>query len=321
MAESKNTFQPALDVLLNEQKRLTRRVLEQFSDIDPQSLAALNEAWPGVPRARKLSLLSGLVTLMDSDTLVSFEDLGRALLGDPDAAVRAQAIRLLAETDDTRLLPTLIDIMNNDAEVDPRVEASRLLGEFVLLGELEKLPDGKQRMIEDALLRIEAGEGKAELRRRALEALGYSSRPEVAVLIDSAFRRQDPYWVASALVAMGRSSDERWEEQVLSMLLNDDVRIRLAATEAAGELHLRAAGPMLLKMLEDEDDQAVTTAALWSMSQIGGEEIRIYLQSLLDKAEDDAQIEFLEDALDNLSFTEDQESFDLMALDPDEPEK
>jgi HEAT repeat protein len=252
---------------------------------------------------------------------VSFEDLGRALLGDPDAAVRTQAIRLLAETDDTRLLPTLIDIMDNDAEVDPRVEAIKLLGEFVLLGELERLPDGQQRVIEDALLRIEAGEGKAELRRRALEALGYSSRPEAPVLIESAFRRQDPYWVASALVAMGRSSDERWEEQVLSMLLNDDVRIRLAATEAAGELHLRAAGPILLKMLEDEDDQAVTTAALWSMSQIGGEEIRIYLQSLLDKAEDDAQIEFLEDALDNLSFTEDQESFDLIALDPDEPEK
>jgi glutathionylspermidine synthase len=74
-------------------------------------------------------------------------------------------------------------------------------------------------------------------------------------------------------------------------------------------------------MLEDEEDQAVTTAALWSMSQIGGEEIRIYLQSLLDKAEDDAQIEFLEDALDNLTFTEDQERFSLIALDPDEPEK
>jgi HEAT repeat protein len=315
------TFQTVLDVLLDEQKRLTRRVLEQFSDIDPESLRALLEAWPRVARARKLLFLSGLSSLMDSDVIVSFEELGRALLTDADAAVRAQAMRLLAETDDPRLVPVLIDLLEHDEEVEPRVEAARLLGEFVLLGELGRLPDGLQRTVEDALLRMEAGEGRAELRRRALEALGYSSRFEVPVLIESAFRRQDPYWVASALVAMGRSSDERWEEHVVSMLLHDDSRIRLPAAETAGELSIQAAGPILLKMLEDEEDEAVTTAALWSMSQIGGEEIRIYLQSLLDKAEDDAQIEFLEDALDNLSFTEDQERFDLIALDPDEPEQ
>jgi HEAT repeat protein len=315
------TFQTVLDVLLDEQKRLTRRVLEQFSDIDPESLRALLEAWPRVARARKLLFLSGLSSLMDSDVIVSFEELGRALLTDADAAVRAQAMRLLAETDDPRLVPVLIDLLEHDEEVEPRVEAARLLGEFVLLGELGRLPDGLQRTVEDALLRMEAGEGRAELRRRALEALGYSSRFEVPVLIESAFRRQDPYWVASALVAMGRSSDERWEEHVVSMLLHDDSRIRLPAAETAGELSIQAAGPILLKMLEDEEDEAVTTAALWSMSQIGGEEIRIYLQSLLDKAEDDAQIEFLEDALDNLSFTEDQERFDLIALDPGEPEQ
>jgi hypothetical protein len=39
---------------------------------------------------------------------------------------------------------------------------------------------------------------------------------------------------------------------------------------------------------------------------------------LLDQTEDDEQIEFLEDALDNLAFTEDLDRFDLLAFDPEE---
>jgi hypothetical protein len=39
---------------------------------------------------------------------------------------------------------------------------------------------------------------------------------------------------------------------------------------------------------------------------------------LLDQVEDDEQIAFLEEALDNLAFTEDLERFDLLAFDPDE---
>ena len=44
-----------------------------------------------------------------------------------------------------------------------------------------------------------------------------------------------------------------------------------------------------------------------------------YLENLLDAVEDDDdQIAFLEEALDNLAFTEDLDRFELMALDPDD---
>ena len=47
--------------------------------------------------------------------------------------------------------------------------------------------------------------------------------------------------------------------------------------------------------------------------------MRTYLENLLDAVEDDdEQIAFLEEALDNLSFTEDLDRFELMALDPDD---
>jgi HEAT repeat protein len=88
--------------------------------------------------------------------------------------------------------------------------------------------------------------------------------------------------------------------------------------QAAGELGLAQARPLLLRLLEDEYDDAVAGAAIWSLSQIGGEDVRLYLQNLLDTVEDDEQAAFLEEALDNLAFTEDLASFDLLAIDADD---
>jgi HEAT repeat protein len=115
---------------------------------------------------------------------------------------------------------------------------------------------------------------------------------------------------------MGRSSDERWEENVIPKILDENPRVQLAAIEAAGELGLSPAREILLKMLEeDENDELVVNAAVWSLSQIGGEDARIYIESLIDETEDDDQVEFLEEALDNLAFTEDLAKFDLLNLD------
>jgi HEAT repeat protein len=311
-------FQTILDALLDTKKDFPSRYLPYFSDIDPASLKLFLETWPGVKPTRKLLLLDGLLSLLDSDTLVSFDDLGRALLTDPDHGVRWRAIRLLAECDDPKLVPTFINILKNDPELEPRIEAATVLGEFVRLGELEELSEKLHRDAEDVLLAIESGETPPALRRRALEALGYSSRPEVETLIESAFKRADPEWKASALFAMGRSSDERWEDEVVSMLLNEDTLVRLAAVEAAGELRLASARMILLNMFEEEDEDAVSSAIIWSLSQIGGEDVRLYLLNLLDQAEDGELVAYLEDALENLEFTEGLEQLDLLAIDPDD---
>jgi hypothetical protein len=71
-------------------------------------------------------------------------------------------------------------------------------------------------------------------------------------------------------------------------------------------------------MLAEEEEPDITSAVIWSLSQIGGEDVRTYLENLLDQTDDDDQIEFLEDALDNLAFTEDLDRFDLLAFDPEE---
>lgn len=321
MIENKIPFQRVIDELLNGgQKELSRRSLQEFSDMDPASLKALFEAWPRIKADRKRRLLEGLQSLSDTDTLVSFDDFARALLTDADAQVRVRALRLLDECDDVKLVPAFLKIMTSDEDAAARAEAASSLGKYVELGELEEIPQTTQHQIEDALLEKVNSDDQPLVRRHALEALGYSSRPEVVTLLESAFRRQDPDWQASALFAMGRSSDDRWEEQVLSRLMDENPRVRLAAVEAAGELSLSSAHAILLRMLEDEEEDDVFSAAIWSLSQIGGEDARVYIENLLDLTDDDQQIGFLEDALDNLAFTEDLSHFDLMSFDSDEEE-
>lgn len=321
MSASHPPFQKVLDALLDEGKPLPSRYLVEFSDIEAAALDALLETWPRIGLSRKLLLLDRLHALADEDTLVSFDDLGRALLADPEAQVRVRAMRLLDECEDPRLIPAYLRILTSDEDVFARAEAASALGMFVQLGEFEDIPAKACRQVEDALLAAFHSEDKAVVRRCALESLGYSSRPEVPALIKASFERQTPDWKASALFAMGRSNDKRWEEQVLSMLLSENLTVRTAAVEAAGELGLPGARLLLLRLLEEKDDSAVTEAIIWSLSQIGGEDVRIYIESLLDAAEEDDEIIFLEEALDNLAFTEDLTQFDLMAYNAEDEDE
>ena len=318
MIEDILPFQKVLDVLLDESKDIPRRYLSEFSDIEPASLQSLLDAWPRIAPNRKLLLLDRLNALANEDTLVSFDDVGRSLLRDDNPQVRIRAMRLLVECEDARLVPTYIEMLTNDSDVSVRAEAASMLGLFVQLGEFDEIPDEVHHRIEDVLLEVLNGEDDPSVRRHALEALGFSSRDEVPVLIESSFNRQDPDWQASAIFAMGRSNDERWADSVLRMIVSEDHRIRLAAVQAAGELELKLARPLLLRLLEEEYHDAIAGAAIWSLSQIGGEDVRIYLQNLLDSVEDDDQAAFLEEALDNLAFTEDMASFDMLALDADD---
>lgn len=312
-----NPFQPVLDSLLDEKKEFPRKYFQQFSDIGTLELKTLMDVWPRVGLSRKLSLLEGLETMAESDTLVNFDDFAKAILDDADSTVRGRAIRLLKESDDVHLVPAYINILNSDADVQTRAEAANVLGIFVDFGELDEIPEDVYHQVEDALLAVANGNDDAKVRRRALESLGYSSRSEAATLIESAYRREDPAWQASALFAMARSADSRWDDDVLASLANENRNVREAAVEAAGQLSVKAAGPILIKMLEEEEDDDVTTAIIWSLSQIGGEDARTYIENLLDQTEDEEQIEFLEEALENLAFTEDLDRFDLLNFEPD----
>src|SRR6266540_6133476 len=251
------SFQSVLDALLSDRSDFPRRYLQEFSDLGPMELKTLLDVWPRVKPSRKLTLLEELDALAETDTLVSFDDLARALLADPEPDVRTRAIRLLDEYENPKVVPSFLDMLKNDPELNVRAEAANALHLFVDLGELEEIPEDIYHQVEDALLACAASEDDVRVRRAALESLGYSSRPEVATLIESAFHREDPAWQASALTAMGRSADERWDEEITHSLVHVNDRIRKAAVQAAGELSLQSARPLLLKLLGEEEEDSV----------------------------------------------------------------
>lgn len=320
MTEQTTSFQTILDSLIASGKDFPRRYLQHFSDIGPLELKTALEVWPRVKLDRKLSLLKGLSSLAEKDTLVNFDGFARSILDDADASVRVQAIRLLGECEDVKLVPVYIGLLKSDPDVNVRAEAANALNLFVDLGELDEIPEEVYGEAQSALLESARSEKETRVRRHALESLGWSSNPEVVELIESAFEQENIDWKVSALIAMGRSADDRWEDRVLRCLLDDDDRLRKAAVQSAGMLGFKSARLPLLRMLESEDNSEVISAAIWSLSQIGGEDVQLYIENLIDQTEDEDLIEFLEDALDNLAFTEDLDRFELMSFDPDDIE-
>jgi HEAT repeat protein len=315
---SEPAFQIVIDALLDAKKPFPARYLQTFSDIEPASLELLLKAWPKVSSRRKQRLLEDLKDLAESDTLTCFDNLGRALLDDPEAPVRVLATRLLWECEERKLVPVFLKALETDESPEVRAAAATALGLFIYLGELEEFPAGILHNVEDALLKAATSKEPTLVRQRALEALGFSSRPEVPPLIEVAIHEKNLDWVASALYAMGRSSDERWEKYILARLHHPNEDIRREAARAAGEIGLPSARQALLDLLEDEEEPGPRRQIIWALSRIGGEGVRDRLEEVLLAETDDEEIEFIEEALDNLIFTEGLEELDMFDFDPDE---
>ena len=305
-------WQDVLQALLNERETFPAHYLYQFSSLSREAIASLLEIWPQVNLERKRALLEDMETLAEADFQQSFDELAEALLDDPDSVVRMLAIRLLWQNESARLVPNFIRILRDDEDYFTRSAAASALGMFVYYGEVDEMPRETLKRVEEALLDAHTNDAQKLVRRRALEGLGFSSRPEVPGMIEEAVRTDDPEWLASALFAMGRSADSRWREQVLENLDHYDAAVRMEAVRAAGELAVKKARRPLLQMLPEEPDDDVRDAIYWALSQIGGQGVRAVLEQALDDSEDD---EFLQDALDNLNFTEGTLEFGMFDFD------
>jgi HEAT repeat protein len=310
-------FQTVVEALLEDGSPFPARYLHHFSDITAPDLAILLKAWPGISAERKHTLLEDLEDLAETDTLTNFDDLARRLLQDIDPQVRIRAIGMLWENEDAKLVPQFLKMLKEDEDAEVRAAAANALGLFVYQGELEKIPAELHHRIEDNLLTAATSAKETLVRRRALESLGYSGRDEVIPLIETAYHEKNPDWVVSSLFAMGRSCDERWKKQVMAKLHAPDEDIRSEAIHAAGELELSSSRAILIDMLEDEEDLVIRRELIWALSKIGGEGVRDRLEELLDAETDDDEAAFIEEAMDNLVFTEDMGRLDLFDLDPD----
>jgi len=302
------------DALLDDQNVLSPKFLHQFSDIQKDTLSAIEEIWDKVNPVRKKLILEDLESLQEKDTLLCFDEFAKFALTDDDPTIRSLAIHLLWESEDVHLVPHLLALLDNDPITIVRAAAAEGLGKYILLAETEKVPAAKLSEIVNRLVHNYLQNKEESIQLRSIESLGFSSQDEVIPLIENAFNHSEIKWIDSALLAMGRSANRRWEPQITEMLDHPNIQVRSRAAWAAGELEMTSVRDTLINFaLDENEDEEVRLAAIWSLSQIGGEEARDALEELADSCEEDEMLDILEDALDNLAFTDDMHNFNIIS--------
>ena len=314
MDEARNIHE-LVKSLMDLEKQFPPRLLYQLSDLSPEEHKVLASTWLAIPLKRRQTLLQDLVSLAENDPVLMYERVAEIALGDIDPQVQIMAVDLLFDCEDRHMIPTFLKILA-DKSLDESVRAAvaNVLGPFVYMGEVDKIRPDLLNRIEESLLKAYHEDESDLVRRRAMEAMGYSSREEVPALLRKAAAMGDEMWLESAMFAMGRSADEQWEPSVLENLDHENIAVRIQAVHAAGELALKKARRTLLQNVDKVQDETLRHEIIWALAQIGGEGVERKLEALLSTAEDEEEVDVLEEALEMLNFIEGDEEMELFSV-------
>ena len=272
-----------------------------LSDLDAARMAEFRAAWAAMTPVDRQELARALVDMAEDHVEYDFRAVFRWLLSDEDAEVRATAIEGLWEDESPGLIGPLLHLLRHDPDRRVREAAATSLGRFVLLAELDKVPQREIAPVVEALLeKARDAREDIDVRRRAIESLGYVDEPHVRDIIEAAYYDGDVRMQASAVFAMGRSANPRWRPYILAELESPDPELRYEAALAAGELEIVEAISPLRALLED-DDVEIRLAAIEALGHIGGPEAERLLVRLAE-TESDLIAEAAEEALDELRF-------------------
>lgn len=264
-------------------------------------------------REQKLAELDEILT-GESRFFYDYRPQIETYLDDEDAEVRATAVRCLWEYP----LPEYIDLLKEMADTDPSDEVRQAalsgLGIYVYSAEealfdagwdqydevmqaFEQAEEDLDRVYTYLLDVVEDEDRPLDERRRAIEAISFSSEPEVRDILENAYQHPETNVKVSALFGMGRNGHQRWGPYVREALESSIPEIKLEAVRAAGELGLETANDRLMHIASRADDKDLRIEAIWSLGQIGHEAAFPLLEDL--QSDPDADIrEVAEAALD-----------------------
>ncbi|MBI1277046.1 MAG: hypothetical protein GC179_02850 [Anaerolineaceae bacterium] len=288
----------ALQQANDEGQHVSTAVYYGLSDLDNTSLQILEPVWNTLSSEFKRKIIVELAEASELNFDFNYEALGYLALDDADGIVRSAAIDLLWIDESIGLMSRLIDLVENDESSVVRARAASELGRFILLGEYEEIPEAEATRAQDAVINLLNDEVEdIQVRRRALEAISNSSLEFVAEAIQEAYESDEHLMRVSAVYAMGRSYDPRWNETIIREMRNDDSEIRYEATRAAGELEIEEAVTLLGKIAV-ADEREIKQVAIWSLGEIGGSQAMRLLTALAEDAEE-AEDEDLKEAVED----------------------
>ena len=294
-------FEALLNRLLETSELPDRTSLYYLSNLDAEEKKRVREVWSRLPTDLRLGLASHLMEMAEADFTLNFGAVFRVAMEDESPEVREVAIEGLWEDHDVRLVPQLAAHLAEDESARVRAAAAKSLGRFILLGELQKIRPRPRQVAYDALVEAyQTGHDEPEVQRRALESLAYVCSDTVIASIREAYTSPLEKLRISAVFAMGRSADDRWEQEVKQELFSINPEMRYEAARACGELQLSEAISMLEELTEDTDAE-VQEAAIWALGQIGGERAREILEHYC-RVDDEALRSAAEAAIEEFEF-------------------
>jgi hypothetical protein len=293
-------YEKILSHISSPDELLNIRYLYELSSLTRAQFERFRQVWPTIEPRRRQSVMRTLAELTEQSFEVDYDPIFIFALGDEDSDVRTAAVDGLWENEDQALIGPLIHLLRADEAIPVRAAAAIALGRFVLLGELEEIDRAPAMLAEQALLEvIHLAEEDLEVRRRAVEAIAYSSEAGVREIIEAAYYHESEKMQASALFAMGRSADPFWRKMLLQELGNPNPELRFEAARACGELEVGSAVPHLARVIADDPDQEVREAAVWALGHIGGQQARDILETCV-QGDDEALSEAAAEALEEI---------------------
>lgn len=299
------SFEEQIAQLGDLAKPLSHNELRTLANLGPESLKIFWQAWRQFPGERRLAIIRDINPLAEDNVDLDFRPVFQVCLGDSDPEVRAAAIAGLWEDEREDTMDRLIRMLGDESGA-VREAAVVALASFAYRGEIGEMSPAATQRVYGALMQTAIDpEQPLDVRRRAVEGLGYfASSKEVQVEIGRAYAHPEVTVRESAVLAMGRSMRPTWYPYIERELKSPSPAMRYEAARAVGELG-EDGQPLLPSLLPlvDDDDGEISTAAIWSLGQVGGPSAKRVLQRLV-RSKDEARRTAATEALEELSLGE-----------------
>ncbi len=264
--------------LADSDKPLLNSRLIDLSNLNPEELRILEQAWAAIELKRRQQIVYRLVELSEDNLKLNFDSIFKNCLEDRDAEVRSKAIEGLWESEEASLINPLVNLLEQDSSEKVQAAAATALGKFAMLAEHKKLRSCHTSRVYQALLTTISDKSKpVEVRRRALEAVAPLSLPQVRKAIIEAYQGHNSKLRISAIYAMGKNCDHSWLPILLKELASADAEIRYEAVRACGELGEEKTTPYLIELINDSDID-VQLAAIRALGKRDSSEAKKYLE-------------------------------------------
>lgn len=280
----KRNIYKTLDSLVDDREPIATKMVPTLSNLTREEQKALQNDWENIALDKRRRLINLMNEQADDDIHMDFRAVFCHGLTDLDAEIRRLCIDALWEDESISLIRPFLILLRRDSDTQVRASAAAALGRYVLKGELEEISAERLALILEALIQtFNEPFVPLEIRRRIVEALGYSSDSRVPEIISRAYEEPLEKMRLSAIHAMGRSADDYWNGTVRAELYNEEATFRFEAARAAGELGDSVAVPRLAELAKNNDPE-VQEMAVWALGEIGGELAR---KTLLEVVKDD----------------------------------